>query len=132
LRCYGGEYDKIRFSLQKINHTYSEKIIIFAPENLYKQECMTPVQIEKLKKEAAKAGAALQSEKKKNQAFREENRRLHKKSDGMEGGIFRSKAHNVRLQQSPDEELKKHSIIPQQRFEYIINTIILKLNKFVS
>jgi cell division protein FtsB len=49
---------------------------------------LTP--IEKLKKEAAKANAALQSEKKKNRALKaknqtlkEENRQLHKKVNGI-------------------------------------------------
>jgi hypothetical protein len=73
---------------------------------------LTP--IEKLKKEAAKANAALQSEKKKNRAFkaknqalREENRQLQKKADGMEGIISRRQEQNVWLKQSLDEELKK-------------------------
>ncbi|MDR1887185.1 MAG: hypothetical protein LBQ70_04645 [Prevotellaceae bacterium] len=68
---------------------------------------MTPVQIEKLKKEKAKAGAALQLEKAKVQTLKEEVRQLHKKVDCPEEKIFRGKARNVRLKQSPDAELKK-------------------------
>ncbi|MDR1887492.1 MAG: hypothetical protein LBQ70_06195 [Prevotellaceae bacterium] len=68
---------------------------------------MTPVQIEKLQKEKAKAGAALQLEKAKVQTLKEENRQLHKKVDCLEEKISRGKARNVRLQQSLDAELKK-------------------------
>jgi cell shape-determining protein MreC len=64
--------------------------------------------IEKLKKEVTKTAATLQSEKKKNQALKEENRQLHKKVNGMEGEISRSKEQNVLLKKDLQEELKKN------------------------
>jgi chlorite dismutase len=80
---------------------------------------LTP--IEKLQKEAAKANATLQSEKKKNREFKaknrelkiknqtlkEEIRHLHKQADGMEGKISRRREQNERLKQSLQAELKK-------------------------
>lgn len=71
---------------------------------------------EKLKKEIAKANAALLSEKKKNEALKsrnhvlkEENKQLHKQVDGFEGKILRSKQQNVLLKQTLQEELKKNT-----------------------
>jgi chromosome segregation ATPase len=69
---------------------------------------MTPIQIEKLKKEAAKANVALQSEKKKNQALKEKNRQLQKQVASMTGKISRSKQQTVRLKQHLHAELKKN------------------------
>jgi predicted nucleic acid-binding Zn-ribbon protein len=100
--------------VQKIYQKYTEKTIIFAAEIDINKNIMTPVQIEKLKKEKTKAGAALQLVMAKVQTLKEENRQLHKKVDSLEEKISRGKARNVRLKQSLDEELKKNS--PSESF----------------
>jgi septal ring factor EnvC (AmiA/AmiB activator) len=76
---------------------------------------MTPIQIEKLKKEAARTNSTLQLEKKKVQAFKakiqtlkEKNRQLQNQRASMAGKISRSKQQNVRLKQHLHAALKKN------------------------